>query len=111
MVSVDLKEKRLGVGIWPVVKIAYSYLRVPGFKSWLRSSSQLPANAHPWGQQVMAEVIESLPPVSETWIEFLAPSHWRVVGGVVMIQPQLLVDIWGVDQWMKMSLSVCLPLK
>lgn len=47
------------------------------------SPFQPPANVHPGKQQVMAQAIESLPPMWLTQIEFLAPSF-------VLAQFQLL---------------------
>lgn len=42
----------------------------------------LPANM-PRKQQIMAQVLECLPPTRETWMEFLTP-------GLSLVQPQLL---------------------
>lgn len=44
-----------------------SHIREPGF--------QLPPNAYPGWKHLMGQVAESLPSMSETWIEFLA-STW-----------------------------------
>lgn len=41
---------------------------------------------------MMAQVIAFLPPLGETWIDFLAPTF---SGGPV----QVVVSVWGMNEW------------
>lgn len=45
---------------------------IPGFEFWFNFLFQLPAN-HLGRQQVMMQVVGSLPPTWETWIESQVP--------------------------------------
>lgn len=49
-----------------------SHIRVPGTKTKSISSFQFPANAHPGGQQIIAQIPESLLSTRQPWIGFCA---------------------------------------
>lgn len=62
-------------------EILPSHIAVPQFKSQFTYLLQLPANAHPEWQQVMAQVFRSVPPIRETQTEFWVPGwHLESVG-------------------------------
>lgn len=68
------KRWEFGLAVKSLVKMPVTRIGALGFESQLHSWSQLPAIVDLGRQQVMAQMVGSLPPTSETWIEFWAPS-------------------------------------
>lgn len=68
------KCKYTTTGIWPVemsVKMLMSYIGVPEFNSQLLLLAPASCSCGFWQAVVMIQVVEFLPPIWKTWIEFL----------------------------------------
>lgn len=83
-----------------MVKITICHVEVPRFKFGY-TSVQFPAHVHPLRQQLIANVVGSLPPVRETWIEFPAT-------GFNLTVPQ---SLWAFgERNSALAISLCLAL-
>lgn len=72
-----------GTGVEPLLETPVPNIGLLGLESLLHFCFQLFANAQPRRQQMTAQVVVSLLPTWETWLEYLAP-------GLVLGLPWLL---------------------